>query len=73
MLGKRIRAGGIGKKVITFKYLGYYWSMPIIRFENLIKLIENGESFSLEDFNARRLNKPVILDYDQITDIEYIR
>lgn len=62
------RAGAFGKKVVTFAYMGVYWSLPIAKFNELMERIERDEAFSLDDFGARQLkNRPAVLDYKRIT------
>jgi len=69
MVMKNIRPGGIGKKVVTFGYNQLYWSLPVDKFNQLMKLIDQNEQFALDEFGARQLkNRPAVLDYKDIGD-----
>lgn len=59
----------LGQKVVTFAYMGAYWSLPVDQFEWLMMAIERGMPFDLEAMGARRLkHPPAILDYKRITE-----
>ena len=61
---KNIRAGALGKKVVTFKWNNLYWSIEVIKFDELLRVVEEDKPSNLEVYGARKLkNKPAVLDY----------
>jgi hypothetical protein len=57
----------LGQKVVTFKFMGVYWSLPVAKFEELGKLIDADQPFDLYELGARQLRgKPSVLDFEKI-------
>jgi hypothetical protein len=59
----------LGQKVVTFGYMGVYWSVSVENFKALMERIERDEPFDLDEFGARQLRwRPAVLDYERITE-----
>lgn len=57
------------RKRVAFGFDGAYWSLPIERLGELMKMIERQEPFDLIAMGARRLKaRPAVLDYKRITE-----
>lgn len=59
----------LGQKVVTFRFDGAYWSLPVPKFQELMARIERDDPFDLLELGARQLRgRPSVLDYERITE-----
>jgi hypothetical protein len=60
------------RKTVTFGFDGAYWSLPVERFDELMKAIERDAPFDLLAMGARQLKaRPAVLDYKRITEARH--